>query len=77
MWQLMVSILILGVIGSALKWIGVALNIIFLYFILPVAGLSIIYVVGRSVYHAFNPEAKQAYLERRAKDAERYRREKD
>ena len=77
MWQLIVFILILGAIGSALKWIGATLNIIFFYFLLPIIGLSIIYFVGRAVYHAFNPEAKQAYLERKAKENEEYRKQKE
>lgn len=77
MWQLMVFILILGVIGSALKWIGAALNIIFFYFLLPIIGISILYLVGRGIYYAFNPEAKKAYLGRKAKEEEEYRKQKE
>ena len=60
-----------------LKWIGAALYIIFFYVILPILGFWIFYVVIRSIYHAFNPEAKRAYLERKAKEAEENRKRKE
>ncbi|BAO45438.1 SND2/TMEM208 family protein [Thiolapillus brandeum] len=77
MWQFIAFLLILGMIGAVLKWIGVALYIIFFYIVLPIVGFWILYVVIRSIYHAFNPEAKQAYLERKAKEAEENRKRKE
>ena len=77
MWQFIAFLLILGLIGAVLKWIGAALYIIFFYVILPILGFWIFYVVIRSIYHAFNPEAKRAYLERKAKEAEENRKRKE
>lgn len=77
MWQFIAFLLILGLIGAVLKWIGAALYIIFFYVILPIVGFWIFYVVIRSIYHAFNPEAKRAYLERKAKEAEGNRKLKE
>lgn len=77
MWQFIAFLLILGLIGAVLKWIGAALYIIFFYVILPVVGFWIFYVVIRSIYHAFNPEAKRAYLERKEKEAEEHRKRKE
>jgi hypothetical protein len=73
MWQFIAVLLILGLIGVVLKSIG----IIFIYVILPIIGFWILYVVIRSIYHAFNPEAKRAYLERKAKEAEENRKRKE
>ncbi len=70
MWQFIAVLLILGLIGAVLKSIGAALYIIFIYVVLPIVGSWILYVVIRSIYHAINPEAKRAYLERKAKEAE-------
>jgi hypothetical protein len=69
--------LILGLIGAVLKWIGAVLYIIFFYVVLPIIGFWIFYVVIRSIYHAFYPEAKRAYLERKAKEAEENRKRKE
>ena len=44
---------------------------------MPILGFWIFYVVIRSIYHAFNPEAKRAYLERKAKEAEENRKRKE
>lgn len=77
MWQFIAFLLILGLIGSVLKWLGAALYIILFYVILPIVGFWIFYVVIRSIYHAFNPEAKRAYLERKAKEAEENRKRKE
>ena len=77
MWQLLAFLLIIGLIGAALKWIGAALYIIFFYVVMPIVVFRIFYVVTRSIYHAFNPEAKRAYLERRAKEAEENRKRKE
>jgi len=77
MWRIIAFFLILGLIGAALKWIGVALYFIFFYVVLPIIGFSILYVVIRGIYHAFNPEAKRAYLERKAKEAEENRKKKE
>ncbi len=77
MWQVIAFLLILGMIGAVLKWIGAALYIIFFYIVLPIFGFWILYVVIRSIYHAFNPEAKRAYLERKAKEAEENRKRKE
>lgn len=69
MWQIIAVLFILVAINAVLKWIGVTLYFIFFYVVLPIIGFSILYVVIRSTYHAFNPEAKRAYLERKAKEA--------
>lgn len=63
MWQFIAFLLILGLIGAVLKWIVAALYIIFFYVVLPIVGFSILYVVIRSIYHAFNPEVKRAHLD--------------
>jgi len=77
MWQLIAFIFILGLIGAVLKWIGAALYIIFFYVVLPIIGFTLLYIFIRSVYHAFNPDAKRAYLERKTKEAEENRKRKE
>lgn len=65
MWQFMAFLLILGLIAR------------YFYVVLAIIGFPILYVVIRSIYHAFNPDAKRAYLERKAKKAEEARRQKE
>lgn len=77
MWQFIAVLVILGLIGAVLKSIGAALYIIFIYVVLPIVGFWILCVVICSIYHAFNPEAKRAYLERKAKEAEENRKRKE
>ena len=77
MWQLIAILLILSLIGAVLKWIGTALYIIFFYVFLPVLGFVLLYIVIRSIYHEFNPDAKQAYLKRKANEAEENKKRKE
>jgi hypothetical protein len=73
----LVLIVILGLIGVVLKWLGPALYFVFLYLILPVIGLTLIYAVVLMIYHALNPDAKKAYLERMAEETEKIRKRKE
>jgi membrane protein implicated in regulation of membrane protease activity len=77
MWQIIAFLLILGLIVAVFKWIGAALYIIFFYVVMPIVGFWIFYVVIRSIYHALNPEAKRAYLERKAKEAKENQKRKE
>jgi phosphate/sulfate permease len=77
MWKFIAVLSILGFLGAALKLIGTALYIIFIYVVLPVCGFWVLYAVVRSIYHTFNPEAKRAYLERKVKEAEESRKRKE
>jgi len=77
MWQFIVFLLILSLIGSVLKWIGVALYVIFFYLILPIIGFRLLFFVLRGIYHLLNPVAKKAYVERKAKEAEENRNRKE
>ena len=75
--QVMAFGIILGLISMALKFIGLTLYFIFLYLVLPIFCFWIIYVLIRTIYHAFNPEAKRAYLELKAKEADENRKRKE
>ncbi len=69
MWQLIGFLLILGFLGVALKWIIIVA--------LFVIGFAVLNAIIRSIYHAFNPKAKRAYLKREAKEAEENRKRKE
>jgi membrane protein implicated in regulation of membrane protease activity len=75
--QIIVVLLALGLIGAVFKWLGGAIYIIFYYVVLPIIGFSLLYIVIRSIYHAFNPEAKRAYLERKDEKLEENRKRKE
>jgi len=76
MWQFFVFLLILGLIGNVLKWIGAALYVIFFFVILPIIGITITFHIIRAIYHLFNPDAKKAFLDKKEKEeAENRKRE--
>lgn len=77
MWELIALILFVLIITVILKWIGIAIYVLFVYIILPVVALSFIFIVLRSIYHFYNPTAKKAYLSRKAKEAEDTRTRKE
>lgn len=52
-------------------------SFIFLYVILPLAGLWLVFYPLRAIYFTFRPKAKKAYLERKAKEAEENRKRDD
>ncbi|MGD7037216.1 cell envelope integrity protein TolA [Methylotuvimicrobium buryatense] len=54
-----------------------ALYLFLPYVVLLIVGFWILYVVIRSIYHAFYPESERAYLERKAKEAEENRKRKE
>lgn len=76
MWQIIALFLVVALISAALNGIGVALYFVFFYVVLPIMGISILYIVIRGIYHALNPEAKRAYLERKANEAKKNRKKK-
>jgi hypothetical protein len=70
MLQFLFSLIFVVLLFTVLKWIGIAIYVIFIYVILPVVALSIAFVIARAIYHRFNPIAKKEYLERKAREAE-------
>ncbi len=81
MGQLIAILFILGLIGAILKWIGPILYNFFFYVALPIIGLIIGYtllrIIIRGAYHAINPDAKRAYIERKAREAKEHKKRKE
>jgi phosphate/sulfate permease len=53
-----------------------ALNVVIIYVLLPIGALVLGVYVIREIHWVLNPEKKQAYLERKAREAEMEREEK-
>lgn len=73
MWQFIVFLLLLGLIGKVLGAIGAAVYVIFFFVISPIVGIKIAFSILRAIYHLFNPNAKKAFLDKKAKKAEENR----
>lgn len=75
MFKIVVFLLTLGLIVSVLEGVFIIIRVIF-FFVLGILGLSLLYLIVRSVYHLFSPKAKQKYkdkINREKKENEAWR----